>query len=166
MLALVDIHDLKYITVNQYNEPFEMTHDRLYMSGYMHVICSMFINQILYFQHNLGEFYNRTRPTYQFAYCRLEFLDCLRMWRIVKSTIGIDLFWPRIVLFSIRYETYGMFTYLWYYFLLAHSQEIIFFISVFVVLESDGKIFTFDRFKNRFTIEIRNITFYWTKNCS
>ena len=50
----------------------------------------------LWFQHNLGEFYNRTRPTYQFAYCRLEFLDCLRMWRIVKSTIGIDLLSPQI----------------------------------------------------------------------
>ena len=84
MLASVDIHDLKYITVNDLKWVTSM-------DSWQYLF--MCLSHTGWFQHNLGEFYNRTRPTYQFAYCRLEFLDCLRMWRIVKSTIGIDLFW-------------------------------------------------------------------------
>ena len=84
MLASVDIHDLKYITVNDFKWVISM-------DSWPYLF--MCLSHTGWFQHNLGEFYNRTRPTYQFAYCRLEFLDCLRMWTIVKSTIGIDLFW-------------------------------------------------------------------------
>ena len=40
---------------------------------------------------DLGEFFGRTRPTYQFAYCRLEFIDCLKLWHIVKTPIGFCL---------------------------------------------------------------------------
>ena len=35
---------------------------------------------------DLKDFFRKTRPTYQFVNCRLEFIDCRRMWEIVQET--------------------------------------------------------------------------------
>ena len=34
---------------------------------------------------DLKDFFRKTRPTYQFVNCRLEFIDCRRMWEIVQE---------------------------------------------------------------------------------
>ena len=35
---------------------------------------------------DLKDFFRKTRPTYQFVNCRLEFIDCRRLWEIVQET--------------------------------------------------------------------------------
>ena len=39
---------------------------------------------------DLKDFFRKTRPTYQFVNCRLEFIDCRRLWEIVQETEHLE----------------------------------------------------------------------------